>query len=88
MVARSASLVRRRRPLPRTLNISWERTETLKRLSALGKRMIVDGRMPTPEEAQRQLDERLQRDRLGEPLPPIAEREPLPRKSGPASRPR
>ena len=30
--------------------------------------MIRDGRMPTPEEAARQLRERLNRDRLGEPL--------------------
>jgi hypothetical protein len=32
----------------------------------LAKRMIIDGRMPSPEEAQRQLEERQQRDRLGE----------------------
>jgi hypothetical protein len=35
---------------------------------ALAKRMIVDGRMPTPEEAAKQLEERLERDRLGEPI--------------------
>ena len=35
----------------------------------LAKRMIVDGRMPTPEAARQQLTkERLERDRLGEPL--------------------
>lgn len=34
----------------------------------LAKRMIIDGRMPTPEEAQQQLEERLRRDRLGEPM--------------------
>ena len=33
----------------------------------LAKAMIRDGRMPTPEDAQQQLEERLQRDRLGEP---------------------
>ena len=33
----------------------------------LAKAMIRDGRMPTPEEAARQLRERLDRDRLGEP---------------------
>lgn len=30
--------------------------------------MIRDGRMPNPEEAQQQLVERLERDRLGEPM--------------------
>ncbi len=34
--------------------------------------MIVDGRMPAPEEALRQLRERQQREDLGEPMPPIA----------------
>jgi hypothetical protein len=33
----------------------------------LAKRMIRDGRMPTPEEAQQQ-QERLRRDQLGEPV--------------------
>ena len=33
----------------------------------LAKRMIVDGRMPTPEDAELQLAERLRHDRLGEP---------------------
>lgn len=33
----------------------------------LAKRMIRDGRMPTPEDAHEQLQERLRRDRLGEP---------------------
>jgi hypothetical protein len=44
----------------------------------LAKRMIVDGRMPAPEEALRQLRECQRRDELGEPMPPIgdpAERE-------------
>ena len=40
----------------------------------LAKRMIVDGRMPTPEEAQRQLHEREERKRLGDPMPLITER--------------
>jgi hypothetical protein len=34
----------------------------------LAKRMIVDGRMPTPEQAHAQREERLRRDRLGEPF--------------------
>jgi hypothetical protein len=34
----------------------------------LAKRMIVDGRMPAPEEARQQLEERLRRDELGEPM--------------------
>ena len=34
----------------------------------LAKKMIVDGSMPSPEEAQRQLRERQQRARLGEPI--------------------
>lgn len=34
----------------------------------LAKAMIRDGRMPNPEDAQQQLDERLRRDRLGEPM--------------------
>ena len=33
----------------------------------LAKRMIVDGRMPSPELAEERLQERLRRDRLGEP---------------------
>ena len=33
----------------------------------LAKRMIVDGRMPTPEDAEQQLKEQERRDRLGEP---------------------
>jgi hypothetical protein len=33
----------------------------------LAKRMILDGRMPTPEEARHQLKQRLERERLGEP---------------------
>jgi hypothetical protein len=34
----------------------------------LAKRMIIDGRMPTPEEAQRQIRGRQERDGLGEPF--------------------
>jgi hypothetical protein len=34
----------------------------------LAKKMIVDGSMPTPEEAQQQLEERQERARLGEPF--------------------
>jgi hypothetical protein len=34
----------------------------------LAKRMIVDGSMPSPEQAQQQLQQRLERDRLGEPF--------------------
>jgi hypothetical protein len=34
----------------------------------LAKKMIVDSRMPTPEETRRQLEERQERDRLGEPF--------------------
>jgi hypothetical protein len=40
----------------------------------LAKAMIRDGRMPTPEAAQQQLEERLQRDRLGEPMGIIGDR--------------
>jgi hypothetical protein len=39
----------------------------------LAKRMIVDGRMPTPEEARQQLTQ--ERKRLGEPLPLLGERQ-------------
>ena len=35
---------------------------------ALAKRMILDGRMPSPEEAQQQLRERQERARLVEPI--------------------
>ena len=45
----------------------------------LAKRMIRDGRMPTPEEAARQLRERLDRDRLGEPLLHDITKSPVPR---------
>jgi hypothetical protein len=45
----------------------------------LAKRMIRDGRMPTPEEAARQLRERLNRDRLGEPLLQDITKSPVPR---------
>ena len=37
----------------------------------LAKRMIVDGRMPAPEEAHRQLKERSGRKSLGEPWVPL-----------------
>jgi hypothetical protein len=42
----------------------------------LAKRMIVDGRMPTPEEACRQLEREQERQRLGEPfvMDPLPER--------------
>jgi hypothetical protein len=40
----------------------------------LAKTMIRDGRIPAPEEAERQLKERLERDRLGEPWQPLPER--------------
>jgi hypothetical protein len=41
----------------------------------LAKRMIVDGRMPTPEEAERQLQERLEADRRARrPAPKKRER--------------
>ena len=43
----------------------------------LAKRMIGDGRMPTPEEAQAQLEREQERERLGEPFV----MEPLPEKS-------
>jgi hypothetical protein len=42
---------------------------------ALAKKMIRDGRMPAPEVAQQQLEERLRRDRLGEPWVPLEDRE-------------
>src|SRR5262249_41591580 len=34
----------------------------------LARRMILDGRMPTPEQAREQLRERQERERLGEPF--------------------
>jgi hypothetical protein len=37
----------------------------------LAKKMIRDGTLPCPEDAQEQLAERLRRDRLGEPMQPI-----------------
>lgn len=46
-------------PIP---NTSSDRTETLRQLIRLAKRMIVDGRMPTPEEARRQLQQRRLRE--------------------------
>jgi hypothetical protein len=55
----------RRRPLPDTLSRAEDKD--MQTAIRLAKRMIVDGRMPTPEEAERQLRERLERDRLGEP---------------------
>ena len=45
----------------------------------LAKAMIRDGRIPAPEEAQQQLEERLERDRLGEPWQPLPERVPVKR---------
>jgi hypothetical protein len=41
----------------------------------LAKRMILDGRMPAPEEAHQQLRERLERDRLGELWMPLKDYE-------------
>ena len=40
----------------------------------LAKQMILDGRMPTPEEAQQQLKDRQERERLGEPWVPLKDR--------------
>src|SRR6516164_7401930 len=48
----------------------------------LAKRMIIDGRMPTPEEAQAQLQREQERKRLGEPFvmeTPLLEKMPLPK---------
>jgi len=47
----------------------------------LAKRMIVDGRMPTPEEAKAQLEREQERKRLGEPfvIDPLPEKMPLPK---------
>ncbi len=47
----------------------------------LAKRMIVDGRMPTPEDAADQLADRLKRDRLGEPMPLIPDPAPVSRQT-------
>ena len=49
---------------------------------ALARKMIRDGRMPTPEEAGQQLEERLQRDRLGEPWEMLPDRLDEPARSG------
>jgi hypothetical protein len=38
---------------------------------ALAKKMIRDGRMPAPEDAAQQLEERLRLDELGEPMEPV-----------------
>ena len=45
----------------------------------LAKRMIVDGRMPTPEEAQQQLEREQERKRLGElfVMDPLLEKMPV-----------
>jgi hypothetical protein len=45
----------------------------------LAKRMIVDGRMPTPEQATQQLEQEQERSRLGEPfvIDPLPQREPI-----------
>jgi hypothetical protein len=40
---------------------------------ALAKAMIRDGRMPTPEEAERQLRESASRETLGEPMAILAD---------------
>jgi hypothetical protein len=40
----------------------------------LAKRMIITGTMPTPEEAHRQLRQRLEQDDLGEPWVPLKDR--------------
>ena len=40
----------------------------------LAKRMIVNGRMPTPEDAEQQLKEQERRDRLGEPWQPLQDK--------------
>lgn len=40
----------------------------------LAKAMIRDGRMPCPEDARQLLEERLRRDRLGEPWEPLQDR--------------
>jgi len=45
----------------------------------LAKTMIRDGRIPTPEEAVRQLEERLESDRLGELWQPLPEPVPIKR---------
>ena len=44
----------------------------------LAKRMIIDGRMPTPEEAAAQLERELERQELGEPfvIDPLPEKTP------------
>lgn len=44
----------------------------------LAKKMIVDGSMPTPEEALAQLEREQERERLGEPfvIDPLPERTP------------
>jgi hypothetical protein len=43
----------------------------------LAKRMIVDGRMPTPEQAAQQLEQEREHKRLGEPfvIDPLPERQ-------------
>jgi hypothetical protein len=47
----------------------------------LAKRMIVDGRMPTPEQARAQLEQEQERKRLGEPfvMDPLPEKMPSPK---------
>jgi len=46
-----------------------EQNQDVQTAIRLAKRMIVDGRMPTPEEARAQLKLEQERERLGEPLP-------------------
>jgi hypothetical protein len=47
----------------------------------LAKRMIVNGRMPTPEEARQQLKQKHEPERLGEPMPILGPRERRPEPS-------
>jgi len=51
----------------------------------LARRMIVDGRMPTPEKARQQLKLEQERERLGAPLPaefPERQRQAVPNPTG------
>lgn len=43
----------------------------------LAKKMIRDGTLPCPEDAHEQLEGRLRRDELGEPMEILAPREPM-----------
>ena len=65
---------RRRRPMPDPCR-THRRTGPGRADSDQARQtMIVDGRMPTPEEAQQQLRERQERERLGEPWVPLEDR--------------